>query len=85
METPEHIEKSCELVASAAGVTFNFHKEHKDELGVINTLAKAAERIRADLLLVGAYGLRIEQGAQDEVSFSVAGKVSDGTWTGRTT
>lgn len=43
------------------------------------TIAKAAEKVKADLLLVGAYGLKIEKGDVPTDSYSVMGSTSDGT------
>ena len=42
------------------------------------TLAKEAERHEADILVVGATGLKIEEGAVHADSYSVMGSVSDG-------
>jgi len=80
LQAPEHIQKQCELIASKAGAKFQFHAQPKMEEGVIATIARTAERTRADLLLVGAYGLKIEAGAEPKDSFSVMGSVSDGAY-----
>lgn len=56
LESPEHIKNECELMTSAAGMDpeyIEFWTEHKGEAGVISAIAKAAEKVRADLLLVG--------------------------------
>ena len=49
---------------------------------MIATIAKTAEKVRADMLLVGAYGLKVEkgdaEGGDDGKSFSVMGSTSDG-------
>jgi len=80
LQAPEHIQKQCELIASKAGAKLKFHAQPKMEEGVIATIARTAERTRADLLLVGAYGLKIEAGAEPKDSFSVMGSVSDGAY-----
>lgn len=48
---------------------------------MIATIAKTSEDFNADLLLVGAYGLKVEEDGKDaEESFTVMGSVSDGEW-----
>lgn len=75
----EHIRKECDLVTSSAEVPAEFHTIPKSEdASVTETLAKEAERHEADILVVGATGLKIEQGAVHADSFSVMGSVSDG-------
>ena len=75
----EHIRKECDLVTSSAEVPAEFHTIPKSEdASVTETLAKEAERHQADILVVGATGLKIEQGAVHADSFSVMGSVSDG-------
>ena len=72
----------CDLQTSTAGVQADFHRLSKSPGETVTAvLAKGAAAYRADLLVVGAIGLRIEQGnvhAHGE-SFSVTGSVSDGT------
>jgi nucleotide-binding universal stress UspA family protein len=79
---PEHVMNECDLQTSTAGVQADFHRLSKSHGETVTAvLAKGAAAYRADLLVVGAIGLRIEQGnvhAHGE-SFSVTGSVSDGT------
>lgn len=66
-------------MTSEGGVKAHFHAESKLAEGTIETIAAAAEKCRADLLLVGAYGLKIEQGETHGDTFSVMGSVSNGS------
>lgn len=75
----DHIRKECDLVTSSAKVPAEFHSIPKSEdESVTETLAKEAERHEADILVVGATGLKIEKGAVHADSYSVMGSVSDG-------
>ena len=80
--SPEHIEKECALRTTGPDlkVAAKFHALAKplDE-SVEHVLAKAAEARDVDLLVVGATGLKIEQGAVHADSFEVMGSTCDGS------
>ena len=79
--SPAHIKHQCELKTKSgmhAAVSAEFHAEDRLESGVITTIINAAEARHADLLLVGATGLKIEAGEKHADSFSVMGSTSAG-------
>jgi len=77
--TPALIKHECELKATHAGITVDFHIKEKLPEGVEVTISQAAEFYKADLLVVGATGLKIEEGDKHKDSFTVMGSVSDGS------
>mmetsp|Transcript_31122 Transcript_31122/g.77446 ORF Transcript_31122/g.77446 Transcript_31122/m.77446 type:complete len:299 (+) Transcript_31122:143-1039(+) len=78
--TPALIKHECELKATHAGITVDFHIKEKLPEGVEVTISQAAEFYKADLLVVGATGLKVEHDNKtQENTFAVMGSVSDGS------
>ena len=80
--SPEHIEKECELRMTKlnVNVTSKFHVLAKPEgQSVTQVLAAESESQKVDLLVVGATGLKLEQGEVHADSFAVMGQTADGS------
>jgi nucleotide-binding universal stress UspA family protein len=78
----ERIEKECALRTTRLNVKVHakFHAlASPSNESVTQILTKAAEEIDADVLVVGATGLRIEKGGAHADSFEVMGRTSDGS------
>ena len=78
----EHIEKECALRTTGPDlkVDAKFHALAKPvDQSVEHVLAKAAEARDSDILVVGATGLKLEQGAVHADSFEVMGSTCDGS------